>query len=165
MAEKTQPRPPGRPACVLKAGFGGSHIFRVEWDKVDRQGKVLVCVCVCVQYVYMCVWCVSLHVCLVCVYACMYVFSVPVCACMCACLALRLTTLEPISQSYPRGAEPAGPHLGWRGGAGACPRAENSALTSSRHSPWWHRKEPGKLTCQPIGGRAWAILGRKWGVA
>ena len=86
MAEKTQPRPPGRPACVLKAGFGGSHIFRVEWDKVDRQGKVLVCVCMCVQYVCMCVWHVCVHVCV-----CVCVQCACVCVCVqCACVCLHV---------------------------------------------------------------------------
>ena len=98
-----------------EGSLSGVHVpSRLNGDKVDSEGKALVCVCVCALcvhvslcacvfgvYVCMCVWCVC-----VCVHA-------RVCACMCACLALRLCTHGPSGGSLP--AEPSPRGLTWDG--------------------------------------------------
>lgn len=94
-----------------------------------------ICMCMCVR-------CVCVHAC-ACLVCDMHVCA-RVCACMWSCLALRLRTPGTISRPPSRRAEPAGPHLGWRAGAGARPRAESSAPTSSPRSPWRRRAGRGR---------------------
>ena len=89
VAEKARPRPPPLPqgAMCPEGRLSGVHVpSRLNGDKVDSEGKVLVCVCmyaVCVHvsvcacvfglYVCMRVWCVC--VCMhVCVPACVHVW-------------------------------------------------------------------------------------------
>lgn len=80
----------------------------IKWTQKGRRWCVYVCVhCVCM---YPCV-----HVCSVCMCACVCGVCVHarVCACMCACLALRLCTHGPSGGSLP--AEPSPRGLTWDG--------------------------------------------------
>lgn len=141
--------------------------MRMKWTQTGRCWCVYVCVhasvCACVFGVYVCmrarVWCA------VCT-------RVHVCACTCVCLHVVMFgteashTRDHLAAACPpsraRGASP-GMESWCRGTSQSRELSADIQSAFALEAQGRPRKEPGELTRPPIGGRAWAVWGRKRG--
>lgn len=136
------------------------------------------CVCTCVlvsalcahMCVHVCLYCVRVYTCVhVCTCVCVCLYCVHACVCMRAyivCIHVRVHTSAyigyvhvcascgfPTPETHPMTAASQqgmqSPHLGWRGGGGAHPRAGGTAPTSSLHL-WCMTGSGSCWKCSPV---------------